>query len=269
MCLAPRCPNYTTGSTVMAGFRAAAGARAGGGVQDNILATRDLLSEAVRSLDRVPHSNSANPPPSSTGQRTAPNRRPAVTSRDEGNRNVELHRPAPSFSGHSIRQSELNWPLSGRSSSGFLDRRQPASVRFQPFNPMSVGVKRSKVQRTKKKKIAMWEKEFICLAKVGQTHVPTPLEKAELYRGGLGMKSLLLLEYGDPWEFHNEIMKMYPKLHDGGGYELLRTCGSSRELNVIPPPSGGYVREEHRQPSKGIHTTPSKGSLLGGRDHAS
>ena len=55
------------------------------------------------------------------------------------------------------------------------------------------------------------------------------------------MKSLLLLEYCDPWEFHGKILKMYPKLHDGGGYKLLRTPDSLREQNVITLPSCGYT----------------------------
>ena len=87
----------------------------------------------------------------------------------------------------------------------------------------------------------MWEKEFICLAQVGQTCTPTPLEKADLIRAGLGMASLLLMEHSDSWEFHDESLRRFPKLADGGGYELLRTCGNSRELHVIPPPSGGYT----------------------------
>ena len=206
----------------MAGFRAAAGAGSGNrrAVQENILATRDL-TEAVRNLDRVP-----------TTQRTS-----AIS--PQRTRQTELNwpstsaippqraigTPTPSFTDRSSRQTELNWP----------------QATYRPFNPHSSVVKRSQKQQlqhrsTKKKRIAMWEKEFICLAKIGQTHVPTPLEKAELYRAGLGMKSLLLLEYGDSWEFHDEVLKKYPKLTDGGGYELLRTCGSSRELNVIPPP---------------------------------
>ena len=87
----------------------------------------------------------------------------------------------------------------------------------------------------------MGKKEFICLATVGQTHAPTPIEKAELYQAWLRMKLLLLLQYADAWEFHEEILKKFPKLADGGGYELLRTCANSRELTVIPAPSGGYT----------------------------
>lgn len=49
---------------------------------------------------------------------------------------------------------------------------------------------------------------------------------------------------------------------------MLHTCANLRELTVIPAPSGGYTTssQEHSQPSKGIYTSPSKGSLLGGGD---
>ena len=42
-------------------------------------------------------------------------------------------------------------------------------------------------------------------------------------------------------EFHQELLGTFPKLSAGGGYELLRTLGSSQELHVVPPPSGGYT----------------------------
>ena len=71
--------------------------------------------------------------------------------------------------------------------------------------------------------------------------LPTPLDKAELIRAGLGMGSLLLFEHSDAWEFHDEILRKFPNLADGGGYELFRTCGNSSALHVIPSPSGGYT----------------------------
>ena len=36
-------------------------------------------------------------------------------------------------------------------------------------------------------------------------------------------------------------MEEFPKLRKGGGYELLRSVGNSHQLEVIPPPSGGYT----------------------------
>ena len=48
-------------------------------------------------------------------------------------------------------------------------------------------------------------------------------------------------ENGNALEFHDELMEEFPKLSKGGGYELLRSVGNSHQLEVIPPPSGGYT----------------------------
>ena len=42
----------------------------------------------------------------------------------------------------------------------------------------------------------MWEHEFICLVKCGQTIPPSPMEKAELINAGLGPRKLSLFECG-------------------------------------------------------------------------
>ena len=69
----------------------------------------------------------------------------------------------------------------------------------------------------------MWEHEFICLARCGEAIPPTPMEKAELIRAGLGPRKLSLFEYGDSGQFHDDVMAAFPKLAEGGGYELMRT----------------------------------------------
>lgn len=90
----------------------------------------------------------------------------------------------------------------------------------------------------------MWEHEFICLANCGEETPPTPMDKADLIRAGLGPRKLSLFEFGDSSRFHDDVMAAFPKLADGGGYELLRTKqNNNRELCVIPPPSGGYNAE--------------------------
>ena len=43
-------------------------------------------------------------------------------------------------------------------------------------------------------------------------------------------------------EFHEDILDAFPKLSEGGGYELLRTAeGNNKLLDVIPVPPGGYT----------------------------
>ena len=70
------------------------------------------------------------------------------------------------------------------------------------------------------------------------------MDKANLIRAGLGLRKLSLFEFGDSSRFHDDVMAAFPKLADGGGYELLCTKqNNNRELCVIPPPSGGYNAE--------------------------
>ena len=95
-------------------------------------------------------------------------------------------------------------------------------------------------KKSKKVKLSMWEHEFICLARYGEATPPTPMEKAELISAGLGPRKLSLFEYG---QFHDDVMAAFPKLADGGGYELMRTKQNNRELCVIPSLSGGYTAE--------------------------
>ena len=98
-------------------------------------------------------------------------------------------------------------------------------------------------KKTKKVKLSMWEHEFICLANIDQITPPSSLDKATLIRAGLGPRKLSLFEYGESFEFHQSIMDSFPRLADGGGYELLHTKkNTNRELCVIPPsPPGGYT----------------------------
>ena len=88
----------------------------------------------------------------------------------------------------------------------------------------------------------MREHEFVCLADHQQLVPPSPMDKIDLIRAGLSPKNIPLFEYGEPWEFHDDIIGAFPKLANCGGYELLRTQQSNnRELFVIPSQSGGYT----------------------------
>ena len=69
----------------------------------------------------------------------------------------------------------------------------------------------------------------------GQEKPPSPIEKVELVRGGLGQKNLVFLESGSNMEFHEDLLDAFPKLSDGGDYELLHTVeGNNKLLDVIP-----------------------------------
>ncbi len=122
---------------------------------------------------------------------------------------------------------------------------QNVSTRLQPRSQMlgycgqnTVRVQRpswmqrkGKAKKSKKVKLSLWEHEFICLASCGQLVPPTSMDKVNLIRAGLGPKKISFLDFGEPFEFHDEIISAFPKLRDAGGYELLRTQQhSTREL---------------------------------------
>ena len=70
------------------------------------------------------------------------------------------------------------------------------------------------------------------------------MEAGQLLRAGLGKKQLSVLEFGDSSDVHMEILNAFPKLQEGGGYELLRvgdTGGQRNQLVLIPPPCEGYT----------------------------
>ena len=97
-------------------------------------------------------------------------------------------------------------------------------------------------KKSKKVKLSLWEHEFICLANCGQSSPPSAMDKIDLIRAGLGPKKIPFLDFGESYDFHDEIISAFPKLLDAGGYELLRTQqNNTRELFVIQPPSGGYT----------------------------
>lgn len=84
----------------------------------------------------------------------------------------------------------------------------------------------------------------MCLASRSQTSPPNAIESAQLIRAGLGPKRLTFFDYDSAMELHETFVSSYPKLVDGGGYELMRTtAGANRALYVIPSPPGGYSIE--------------------------
>lgn len=98
--------------------------------------------------------------------------------------------------------------------------------------------------KTKKKRLSVWTHDFVCLASTAATKPPTSLEAGQLIRADLGKKQLSMMEDGDSTELHSELIDAFPKLQEGGGYDLLRvgdTGGQRRELCLIPPPSEGYT----------------------------
>ena len=72
--------------------------------------------------------------------------------------------------------------------------------------------------------------------------VPDQQSKAKLSLAGLGDKKISIFLYGDAEDIDYEFNSKYPKLAEGGGYELLRCSDKGgRELVAIDMPIAGYT----------------------------
>ena len=65
----------------------------------------------------------------------------------------------------------------------------------------------------------------------------------ELKAAGLGEKQVSIGMRASAAQLHTKLMMTFPKLADGGGYELLRCLHNSRSLVQLPAPAGGHTPE--------------------------
>ena len=87
----------------------------------------------------------------------------------------------------------------------------------------------------KKKSKPAWKHRFVCLAYYGQSKVPTTgWEKDELYEAGLGEREIEFSQINvTASEFRDILLKQFPKLEDGGGYQLCRCLPNTRTLEPL------------------------------------
>ena len=92
-----------------------------------------------------------------------------------------------------------------------------------------------------------WTHGFFCLANHRQEQVHSHAEKFQLQDASLGRKTIVFNHRDQAITFIEELESVYPKLKDGGGFELLRTSPSNKERMVITPLasvySGPFLRE--------------------------
>lgn len=84
----------------------------------------------------------------------------------------------------------------------------------------------------------------VCLAYRNQDRSPTTnFDKDELFQAGLGEKEIIFPSLDiDAAVFKELLLEAFPKLKDGGGYQLLKGLPNSRNLEVL---------------SLAVHTSPS------------
>ena len=89
-----------------------------------------------------------------------------------------------------------------------------------------------------------WTHDMCVLNKINANVTPTKEELERLRLAGLGRKKLVFPSKNANFqEFANILVEKYPKLKDGGGFQLLRAIGGGggvRSLDPIPPGIEGY-----------------------------
>lgn len=87
----------------------------------------------------------------------------------------------------------------------------------------------------KKQKAAVWKHRFVCLAHKDQEKTPTTdFAKDELCRAGLGEKEVVFPSLDmDADGFKEVLFNYFPKLREGGGYQMLKCLPNSRKLDVL------------------------------------
>ncbi len=82
---------------------------------------------------------------------------------------------------------------------------------------------------------------YICLANREQIVAPSAALKARLQQAGLGHRKICFNWKATAAEVKTKLEEVYPKLENGGGFEIMR-CGGAQvnDLMVIQPPCSGY-----------------------------
>ena len=70
--------------------------------------------------------------------------------------------------------------------------------------------------------------------------MPSREEKVILKEAGLGEKRITFDKYGGYQQLQSSLLKEFPKLSEGGGFQLLRSSGARQTLDLIPIPTMGY-----------------------------
>ena len=87
-----------------------------------------------------------------------------------------------------------------------------------------------------------WTHEFFCLADCARIDAPSRKEKLELQFAGLGRKKIVFGSKDSALQVKTKLEEEFPKLKNGGGFEILRSGFSPAKSLVLlrPPASVGY-----------------------------
>lgn len=88
-----------------------------------------------------------------------------------------------------------------------------------------------------------WTHTFVCLSDTKDLEVPSREKKRRLKDGGLGEKKIIFNDKNGSFQLvKTTLEEEYPPLKDvNGAFEILRSGGSRRVLEIIPIPPQGYT----------------------------
>ena len=80
-----------------------------------------------------------------------------------------------------------------------------------------------------------WKHRFVCLARRDQLKIPTTdIEKDDLLEAGLGEKCVEFSSLDiDGEQFRDKLYSEFPKLREGGGFQMCQCLPNSRQLEVL------------------------------------
>ncbi|XP_070546854.1 uncharacterized protein [Ptychodera flava] len=85
-----------------------------------------------------------------------------------------------------------------------------------------------------------WTHAIVCLDSVDFEWCPSPRQRTDLVKLGLGERRVKIPVGSTASEVHEQLLDEYPKLSEGGGYEICRAYHGSRRLHAISCPNEGY-----------------------------
>ena len=124
------------------------------------------------------------------------------------------------------------------------NRSSGSSVVWNPMNVFSKKRKaglNSKSNERKHLRVSTWTYTFVYLAYTTEELIPDSEERAKHLMAGIGKKKVELTINSDAQDIHFELLSQFPKLRNGGGFELLRAQEGGRKLlSPIVAPKAGY-----------------------------
>ena len=152
---------------------------------------------------------------------------------------------------HTSRPGPMSWSTNRATSCHVNESNEEFRRLFAPYNAANNGrlcqqppTKRSRPYAWGKTRFFKandtWTHDFFCLDKTRHRGVPTRTEKLKLQNAGLGRKQITFHKNDDAHQVKAKLEQTYPKLATGGGFELLRSSVSPRDLDVMVPPNCGY-----------------------------